>query len=153
MAVEIPFSSFTAVMLHQGENMGFDHISVYQTGQNNPSRRWRLTNIMQDTIDSCLFLWTSQGRLLWSTWTKQFPKMASIEEFFADKVVFITGGTGFLGKVLLEKLLRSCSRVQKIYLLIRSRPDATPQQRIDSIMQTKVSHLFSNNLVVMFSFS
>ena len=79
--------------------------------------------------------------------------MASIEEFFADKVVFITGGTGFLGKVLLEKLLRSCSRVQKIYLLIRSRPDATPQQRIDSIMQTKVSHLFSNNLVVMFSFS
>ena len=32
--------------------------------------------------------------------------MTEMERFYKDKVVFITGGTGFIGKVLLEKLLR-----------------------------------------------
>ena len=31
--------------------------------------------------------------------------MTEVERFYEDKVVFITGGTGFIGKVLLEKLL------------------------------------------------
>ncbi|MBA56732.1 MAG: dehydrogenase [Pseudomonadales bacterium] len=38
---------------------------------------------------------------------------------FAGKSVFITGVTGFVGKVLLEKILRSVPSVEKIYLLIR----------------------------------
>jgi hypothetical protein len=33
-----------------------------------------------------------------------------MQAFYRDKVVFITGGTGFIGKVLLEKLLR-CLRL------------------------------------------
>lgn len=32
--------------------------------------------------------------------------MSEIQEFFKEKSVFITGATGFLGHVLLSKLLR-----------------------------------------------
>ena len=42
----------------------------------------------------------------------------TISKFYEDKTVFITGATGFMGKVLVEKLLRS-TKVRKIYLLIR----------------------------------
>ena len=38
---------------------------------------------------------------------------------FAGKSIFITGVTGFVGKVLLEKVLRSVPTVERIYLLIR----------------------------------
>lgn len=40
-------------------------------------------------------------------------------EAFSGKSVLITGTTGFVGKVVLEKLLRTVPSVQTIYLLIR----------------------------------
>ena len=61
-----------------------------------------------------------------------------IEKFYAGKNVFLTGSTGFLGKVVLEKLLRSCSRVNKVYLLVRAKKDMTPQQRVDGMLSSKV---------------
>ncbi|XP_017475765.1 PREDICTED: fatty acyl-CoA reductase 1 isoform X2 [Rhagoletis zephyria] len=49
---------------------------------------------------------------------------------FAGRTLFITGGTGFLGKVVVEKLLRSCGQLKKIYLLIRPKKGKNPQERI-----------------------
>lgn len=34
------------------------------------------------------------------------PRISPITEFYAGKTVFLTGPTGFLGHLLLEKLLR-----------------------------------------------
>lgn len=32
--------------------------------------------------------------------------MTEIQKFYDNKTVFITGGTGFIGKIMIEKLLR-----------------------------------------------
>ena len=46
-------------------------------------------------------------------------KQLNIKDYYKGKNVLLTGCTGFLGKVILEKMLRSCSNVNKIFLLIR----------------------------------
>ncbi|XP_037955085.1 putative fatty acyl-CoA reductase CG5065 [Teleopsis dalmanni] len=45
--------------------------------------------------------------------------ISQIAEWYAGKNILITGATGFMGKVLVEKLLRSCPKLNKLYLLIR----------------------------------
>ncbi len=49
----------------------------------------------------------------------------NVREFFSDKCVLMTGVTGFVGKVLLEKFLSTIPRIGKIYLLIRNKPKFT----------------------------
>lgn len=73
--------------------------------------------------------------------------LMSISEFYAEKTIFVTGATGFLGKIVVEKLLRACPLVKKIYLLTRSRRGVKPQQRIDDLLQSIVSFLFPFELV------
>ncbi|XP_039491003.1 fatty acyl-CoA reductase wat [Drosophila santomea] len=43
-----------------------------------------------------------------------------VQTFYKDKTVFLTGGSGFLGKVTIEKLLRT-TEVKRIYVLLRSK--------------------------------
>ncbi|KAK4878572.1 hypothetical protein RN001_011078 [Aquatica leii] len=62
--------------------------------------------------------------------------MESIKEFYANQSIFITGGTGFIGKVLIEKLLRSCPKLDKIYVLIKGKRGKTPEERIQAITST-----------------
>ncbi|CAL7951758.1 unnamed protein product [Xylocopa violacea] len=59
----------------------------------------------------------------------------SIEAFYAESVIFVTGATGFLGKALLEKLLRSCSRLATIFILIRPKQDQTIDQRYKKLLE------------------
>lgn len=66
-------------------------------------------------------------------------ELLSISDFYAEKTLFITGATGFLGKIVIEKLLRSCPLVKKIYVLARSRRGVNPQQRIDHLLDSAVS--------------
>ncbi|KAL1433478.1 hypothetical protein MTO96_001844 [Rhipicephalus appendiculatus] len=61
-----------------------------------------------------------------------------IEHFFRDKAVFITGGTGFLGKILIEKLLRSCSGVKTVYVLLRAKDGIQPSDRLKEMFQCPV---------------
>lgn len=66
-------------------------------------------------------------------------RMAPIAEFYAGKNVLITGATGFMGKVLVEKLLRSCPQVRALYLLVRPKAGQSMQQRVSDMMTCKVS--------------
>ncbi|KFH62861.1 hypothetical protein MVEG_11386 [Podila verticillata NRRL 6337] len=54
-------------------------------------------------------------------------------EFYAqNNVLLLTGATGFIGKVILEKVLRSLPQVKKVYVLIRSSTTATAQERLEN---------------------
>ncbi|XP_059061569.1 fatty acyl-CoA reductase 1 [Achroia grisella] len=52
---------------------------------------------------------------------------------FTDKKILITGGTGFMGKVLVEKILRKCPDVGEIILLVRTKKGKNPKQRLEEI--------------------
>ncbi|KAI5013874.1 hypothetical protein ZWY2020_051269 [Hordeum vulgare] len=55
-----------------------------------------------------------------------------ISGYFKDKSILITGSTGFLGKLLVEKILRVQSDVKKIYLPVRAADAAAAQQRVET---------------------
>ncbi|XP_017755704.1 PREDICTED: putative fatty acyl-CoA reductase CG5065 [Eufriesea mexicana] len=62
----------------------------------------------------------------------------SIEAFFANTVIMLTGATGFLGKALMEKLLRSCPRLTAIFILIRPKLNQTVEQRLKQLMKNPI---------------
>ncbi len=61
-----------------------------------------------------------------------------IASYYANKGILITGATGYLGKVLAEKLLRSCTDLKKVYLLIRHKKGKKPSERLDEIINCKL---------------
>ncbi|XP_071635270.1 putative fatty acyl-CoA reductase CG5065 [Temnothorax longispinosus] len=66
------------------------------------------------------------------------PREGSINAFFAEMVIFLTGATGFLGKALLEKLLRSCPQVATIFVLIRPKKNKSVEQRLQDLLDNSV---------------
>ncbi|XP_060533430.1 fatty acyl-CoA reductase wat-like [Cylas formicarius] len=58
---------------------------------------------------------------------------SDIKRFFKQSTVFITGATGFLGKLCIEKLLRTCPEISKIYILIRPKKGKEVKARFDEI--------------------
>ncbi|XP_047451727.1 fatty acyl-CoA reductase 1 isoform X1 [Mugil cephalus] len=64
--------------------------------------------------------------------------MVNIPEYFAGKNVLISGATGFMGKVLLEKLLRSCPEVGAVYVMVRSKGGQSPKVRIADMINCKL---------------
>ena len=61
----------------------------------------------------------------WNIYHATEKGIMSITDFFRGKVLLITGGTAFLGQPLIAKILTALPDVEKIYLLIRSRTDAS----------------------------
>lgn len=67
------------------------------------------------------------------------PQKSEVREFYRGKTVLISGATGFVGKILLEKILRSCPEIKRVYLMIRPRPNMTLMQRVqEQIFSTKL---------------
>uniref|UniRef100_A0A673GLE2 Fatty acyl-CoA reductase n=1 Tax=Sinocyclocheilus rhinocerous TaxID=307959 RepID=A0A673GLE2_9TELE len=64
--------------------------------------------------------------------------MVTIPEYYEGKNVLITGATGFMGKVLLEKLLRSCPGVKAAYVLVRPKAGHAPEARIADMINCKL---------------
>lgn len=63
---------------------------------------------------------------------------SNIAEFYKNKSIFITGGTGFVGIALVEKILRSCPDVKKVYLLMRPKKGKEIQERLEDITKNSV---------------
>jgi HAD superfamily hydrolase (TIGR01490 family) len=59
---------------------------------------------------------------------------SSIVDTLAGKTVFLTGATGFLGQVILERLLLDF-RDTRITLLVRSQQSASPRDRVEYLLR------------------
>ena len=63
---------------------------------------------------------------------------SNIADYYKDKSIFLTGATGFLGKVLIEKLLKSCDDLKCIYILIRNKKGQDAEARLTEVLNFKV---------------
>jgi fatty acyl-CoA reductase len=55
--------------------------------------------------------------------------------------ILLTGATGTVGSVLLEKLLRCCPEIDKIFVLLRNKDGFDIQERLQKLFQIPVSIL------------
>lgn len=62
----------------------------------------------------------------------------NIQEFFKGRDILVTGGTGFMGKVLIEKLVRSCPNIGKVYMLLRHKKGKDMKARLEEFLEFEV---------------
>ena len=62
----------------------------------------------------------------------QLRTLPSMRQTFKDRGVFITGASGFLGGMVLERILRKASDVSIVYVLLRAKKGVSPQDRLKS---------------------
>ncbi|XP_043477891.1 fatty acyl-CoA reductase wat-like isoform X1 [Leptopilina heterotoma] len=63
---------------------------------------------------------------------------SEIQNFYAEQSILITGGTGFLGKLLIEKLLRSCPELTCIYVIVRPKKGQEALNRFEQIFEDPI---------------
>ena len=71
--------------------------------------------------------------------------LSDIPGFYRDRSIFITGATGFMGKVLVEKLLRCCPGIKFIYLLMRPKRGRDVRTRLEELIKTKVTSISTSS--------
>lgn len=62
-----------------------------------------------------------------------------IRQFYAGKRILLSGATGFFGTYILEKLLRTCLEIDKIYVLIRPKKNMSIKERLKNYFDNTVS--------------
>ncbi|XP_014217999.1 fatty acyl-CoA reductase wat-like, partial [Copidosoma floridanum] len=69
-----------------------------------------------------------------------------VQQFYTGQSILITGGTGFLGKILVEKLLRSCPDLSAMYLVVRAKKGQDARQRFDAILDEPIYDLVKKEM-------
>lgn len=60
-----------------------------------------------------------------------------VGHFFTNRSIFVTGASGFLGKVLIEKLLHDIPNISNIYILMRTKGSAQAQTRLTQMLESQ----------------
>ena len=63
-------------------------------------------------------------------------RTSQVSEFYSNRSVLITGASGFVGKVLIEKLLRACPKIKRIFVLIRPKWNKQAEERLRDLLET-----------------
>ncbi|CAL5063874.1 unnamed protein product [Urochloa decumbens] len=64
---------------------------------------------------------------------------SGVTERLLNRTVLITGATGFIAKLLVEKILRLQPRVKRLYLLVRAGDQVSAEKRVESeILQLQI---------------
>src|SRR5688572_16540868 len=64
------------------------------------------------------------------------PKLLSIRQALAGKHVFLTGGSGFVGKVWLSMALTQLPEIERIYVFLRPKALVPARQRFEKMINT-----------------
>ncbi|XP_045468885.1 fatty acyl-CoA reductase wat-like [Harmonia axyridis] len=75
-----------------------------------------------------------EGRDIFASDMQQQDAISEITTSFQNTTFFITGGTGFIGKIFLEKLLR-ISKTVKVLILVRPKKDKNTLERFQEIFE------------------
>jgi len=78
----------------------------------------------------------------------QDTEWPSVAEFYAHRDILITGATGFMGKCLGEKLLRSVPELGRLLVLVRPKRGKSVKERIDTMLKSRVQ--FTSVLLIWF---
>ncbi|XP_003704946.1 putative fatty acyl-CoA reductase CG8306 [Megachile rotundata] len=83
--------------------------------------------------------------------------VSNVTNFYNGKTIFLTGGSGFLGICLIEKLLRVIPDLKCIYVLLRPKKGKQIQERLEELKKNSVfdrlkeenkTHLFNKLIPV-----
>lgn len=66
----------------------------------------------------------------------------TVKQFYNNKNIFLTGGSGFVGVSYIEKVLRSMPEVGSIFVLLRSRKGQDILERLKTIKSNSVNYHF-----------
>ena len=72
---------------------------------------------------------------------EQLPRSEwpTVTEFYSGHDIFITGATGFMGKCLVEKVLRSLPTAGRVFVLVRPKKGKSVQERVEDLTNIEVS--------------
>ncbi|KAG4183214.1 hypothetical protein ERO13_A09G094650v2 [Gossypium hirsutum] len=73
-------------------------------------------------------------------------ELVNAVKFFQGKTILITGATGFLAKVFVEKILRIQPNVNKLYLLVRASNNKSAKQRLYDEVKAVAGDISFENL-------
>lgn len=68
------------------------------------------------------------------------PGNQQVKDVFSGRSIFVTGASGFLGKVLVEKLLYSVPEIKNVYLLIRPLKGHSPSDRLNKLLEVRIPY-------------
>lgn len=69
---------------------------------------------------------------------------SQISKYYENKTVLVTGATGFLGRGLVEKLLRACP-IKKVLIVLRPKKNESMEERGKKIFEGAVSYIKPTN--------